>query len=102
MVEHENGTEPLRRYLNEAPGRREFIAYDDEILYESGRIDTEGKRQVDGEWVEGYDEYDGFAEFDEDGLRHLGGYTDEDRSDGWIGPNREPEVRRDAWEEDGY
>ena len=79
----------------------EFVSYDDEILYDAGHIDTEGKRQVDGEWVEGYDEYDGFQEFDEDALKHLGGYLDADQSDRWIGPNLEPDFDpRDPWEEE--
>lgn len=100
-VEHENGNRPLMKM----PRHRdviepEFTSYDDEILYEAGHIDTEGKRQVDGEWVEGYDEYDGFEEFDEEGLKHLGGYLDADQSNRWIGPNREKDYRRDEGDEE--
>jgi hypothetical protein len=100
-VRHENGNRPLMKM----PRSREVIepefeSYHDEILYEAGHIDTEGKRQVDGEWVEGYDPYDGFEEFDEDGLKHLGGYLDADKSDRWIGPNREPDYDRDPWDEE--
>ena len=101
VLEHENGTTPrLVRARSRDRLEPEFLSYDDEILYDSGHIDTEGKRQVDGEWVEGYDEYDGFEEFDEDGLRYLGGYTDADQSDRWIGPNREPDFQREPWEEE--
>jgi uncharacterized protein (TIGR02996 family) len=100
-VRHENGHRPLMKM----PKRRdviepEFESYDDEILYEEGHIDTEGKCQVEGEWVEGYDAYDGFEEFDEDGLKYLGGYGDADQSDRWIRPNHEPEYDRTPWDEE--
>lgn len=100
-VRHENGNRPLMK----RPRKRDVIeptfeSYDDEILYESGHIDAEGKCLVDGEWVEGYDAYDGFVEFDEDGLKHLGGYVDADKSNRWIGPNWEPDYDRDPWDEE--
>lgn len=100
-VRHENGNRPLMKM----PRKREVIepefeSYYDDILYDSGHIDAEGKCLVDGEWVEGYDPFDGFEEFDEDGLKHLGGYLDADKSDRWIGPNREPDYDRDPWEEE--
>lgn len=78
------------------------MSYDDGILYDSGRVDPEDKREVEGEWVEGYDEYEGFEEFDEDGIRYLGGYQDSRKSNRWLGSNREPERRRDVEEEDEY
>ncbi len=100
-LEHENGNLPLTSYLKKSESQDPaFLSYDDEILYDGGHIDTEGKRQVDGEWVEGYDEYEGFEEFDEDGLKHLGGYQDYERSDSWIGPNHEPDYRPEEWEEE--
>ncbi len=100
-LEHENGNLPLTSYLKKSERPEpEFLSYDDEILYDDGHIDTQGKRQVDGEWVEGYDEYEGFEEFDEDGLKHLGGYPDYEKSDYWIGPNNEPDYRPEEWEEE--
>lgn len=100
-VSHENGN----RLLMKKPRKQEAIepeslSYDDEILYDSGHMDTEGKCQVDGEWVEGYDQYAGFEEFDEEGLKHLGGYLDADKSDRWIGPNQEPDYDRNLSEEE--
>lgn len=100
-LEHENGHQPLTSYLNQSVEMEpEFESYDDEVLYDSGRIHTEGKRQVDGEWVEDYDEYEGFEEFDEDGLKYLGGYQDAERADDWIGPNHEPDFENDGREEE--
>lgn len=100
-LEHENGNQPLTSYLKRYDDREpEFESYDDGILYDSGHMHTEGKREVDGEWVEGYDEYEGFEEFDEDGLRYLGGYHDAERSDDWIGPNREPDYEKDDGEDE--
>ncbi len=74
-LEHENGSQPLTTYLKQYETEEpEFESYDDDLLYDGGHIDTEGKRQVDGEWVEDYDEYEGFEAFDEEDLRDLGGY----------------------------